>query len=81
MNSMIDLYEIAEKVIVLIRSKPDLYEIAEKVIALIRSKPIFGASATEQILSSAEREICSNATIGQPCLFYHNVTLKATSTE
>ncbi len=35
--------------------------------ANICSKPIFGASALEQILSSAEREICSNATIGQPC--------------
>ncbi len=39
----------------------------EQTFALICSKPIFRASASEQILSSAERKICSNATIGQPC--------------
>ncbi len=38
----------------------------EQIFAVICSKPIFVASASEQILSSAERKICSNATVGQP---------------
>ena len=43
-----------------------IFALLEQMFALICSKPIFGASASEQILSSAERKICSNATIGQP---------------
>ncbi len=36
------------------------------------------ASASEQILSSAEREICSNATIGQPWKRYERTDFKQT---
>ena len=45
----------------------------EQIFALIFSKPIFGASALEQILRSAEREICSNTTIGQPWFFIYDL--------
>ena len=44
-----------------------IFALLEQIFAVICSKPIFGASASEQILSSAEHEICSNATVGQPC--------------
>ncbi len=38
----------------------NIFALLEQMFALTCSKPIFEASASKQILNSAERQICSN---------------------